>query len=279
MPSTAKPTLSSAEPLPVEQRKARVSETRALWITAPMSALVMVATLPGRTQGLGLITEPLLRDLHLDRIAYADINLWATLLGGLFCIPAGWLFDRFGLRFPTAAILLLLGGVVWAISACSGGIEIFFLLVLLTRGLGQSALSVASITAVGKGSTSRIGAAMGVYSVLVSLLFGAAFKIVGSLVHDSGWRIAWSRVAAALVLGMAPLVIILFRGPGRSTGPITSGAPAKTDGKDLSEALRTPAFWTFGGAVALYGLVVSGFGLFNESVFAEHGFSQETYHN
>jgi hypothetical protein len=34
----------------------------------------MLATLPGRTQGLGLITEPMLRDLRIDRIAYANIN-------------------------------------------------------------------------------------------------------------------------------------------------------------------------------------------------------------
>ena len=51
------------------------------WINVVVAAVVMLATLPGRTQGLGLITEPMLRDLHLDRVAYANINLWATLLG------------------------------------------------------------------------------------------------------------------------------------------------------------------------------------------------------
>ena len=58
----------------------------------------MLATMPGRTQGLGLITEPLLKDLHIDRITYANINLWATLIGAVFCFPAGYLIDRFGLR-------------------------------------------------------------------------------------------------------------------------------------------------------------------------------------
>jgi hypothetical protein len=32
-----------------------------------VAALATVGTLPGRTQGLGLITEPLLRDLNLSR--------------------------------------------------------------------------------------------------------------------------------------------------------------------------------------------------------------------
>ena len=58
----------------------------------------MVGTLPGRTQGLGLITEPLLADLHIDRVTYATVNLWATLLGSLFCLPCGRLIDRYGSR-------------------------------------------------------------------------------------------------------------------------------------------------------------------------------------
>ena len=62
----------------------------------------MVATLPGRTPGLGLVTEPLLQDLNLDRVSYANMNLWATLLGALVCFPAGWAIERVGLRWITA---------------------------------------------------------------------------------------------------------------------------------------------------------------------------------
>ena len=35
------------------------------WANLAVAALAMVATLPGRTQGLGLITEPLIADLHV----------------------------------------------------------------------------------------------------------------------------------------------------------------------------------------------------------------------
>ncbi len=41
------------------------------WIVLIVAAAAMVGTLPGRTQGLGLITEPLLADLGLDRVDYA----------------------------------------------------------------------------------------------------------------------------------------------------------------------------------------------------------------
>src|SRR3954447_3172905 len=68
------------------------------WVAVAVAALAMVATLPGRTHGLGLVTEPLLEDLQLDRVEYATLNLWATLLGALFCLPCGWLIDHLGAR-------------------------------------------------------------------------------------------------------------------------------------------------------------------------------------
>ena len=87
------------------------------WVNVVVAAVVMLATLPGRTQGLGLITEPLLADMHLDRIAYANINLWATLIGAAICLPIGRVFDRVGLRWTTAALTLVLALVVWRMSA------------------------------------------------------------------------------------------------------------------------------------------------------------------
>ncbi len=90
-----------------------------------------------------------------------------------------------------------------------------FLLVLATRALGQSALSVASITAVGKSFDRRVGVAMGVYSVLLSLFFAAAFTAVGTSVRVSGWRTAWAQVAFGLVLFAAPVVLLLRERPAR----------------------------------------------------------------
>src|SRR5262249_1393827 len=136
------------------------------WIHVFVAACLMVATLPGRTQGLGLITEPLIKDLHIDRISFATLNLWATLFGASFCFPAGYLIDRIGLRWVSAGTVLLLGLTVWLMSISSGGTVLLFLLLFGTRALGQSALSVVSISTVGKSFGRRAGLAMGVYSFL-----------------------------------------------------------------------------------------------------------------
>jgi MFS family permease len=249
-----------------------------IWLNVVLAALLMAATLPGRTQGLGLITEPLLRDLGLDRVVYADINLWATLIGAAFCLPAGWLFDRLGLRLTTASILILLGVVVWRMSIHAGSVAVFFVLVLLTRGLGQSALSVASLTIVGKSSGRRIGWAMGIYSALVTVFFVGAFQVVGHAVIGQGWRSAWRDIAYALLAVVTPLTLLLLREAKRPTGATTQVAHTTLEGLDLAQALRTLAFWIFGSATALYGLAASGLGLFNQAVLAERGFDPKTYY-
>ncbi len=253
---------------------------RIVWSSVVLAAVLMLATLPGRTQGLGLITKPLMEDLGISGIDYANINFWATLIGSAFCLPAGWLLDRFGLRRTTTVILLLLGAVVCAMSG-QAGTGMLFPLVLLTRALGQSALSVSSITAVGKSAGRRPEMAMAVYSVLLSVFFMMAFVGVGGVVSHSGWRSAWLGVGLALLLAVAPLTFFYLKDGSRQgtngTGEIGARV-AGAAGLTLGQALRTPVFWVFGGAIALFGLVSSGIGLFNEEVLAERGFDADDYH-
>ena len=87
------------------------------WVVMAIAALAMVGPLPGRTQGLGLITESLHKDLNLDRVTFAQMNLWATLIGSLFCLGFGRLQDQLGSRVVLTVLALSLGGVVLAMSA------------------------------------------------------------------------------------------------------------------------------------------------------------------
>src|SRR5262245_18464710 len=145
----------------------------AAYAYAAVAAAAMVCTLPGRTYGLGLVTEPLLRNLAIDRVPFAAINFWAPILGALFCFPVGLIIDRIGTRLVLVLHLAALGattvGMTGISSAGSSFVELpipdllfkstvewvrvpadLFVLVMLTRGLGQSALSVISLAIVGK---------------------------------------------------------------------------------------------------------------------------------
>lgn len=250
------------------------------WVNVFAAAAMMLATLPGRTQGLGLITEGLLADLKLEQTRFAQFNLWATLIGALFCLPVGRWFDRFGARPVLLAILIPLGLTVLGMSRVETALSLF-LLITATRALGQSALSVASIALVGKWFQRRISIAMGVYAVLVGLMFAIAFGLVGKAVEVEGWRNAWAQIGLALLIVFAPLALLLVRSTPESIGVPSDGEGEPTPdpaGLTLAAALRTPAFWIFALATSVYGLVVSGIGLFNESILKQLGFDAATYH-
>lgn len=254
------------------------------WVNMTIAALAMVGTLPGRTQGLGLITEPLLRDTGIDRVEFAQVNLWATLIGSLFCIGIGRLIDRVGSRAVLTGVAFALGVVVLLMSGSSGLVTLA-LLITLTRGFGQSALSVVSLTIVGQWFVKRLTMAMAIYTIILSVGFMIAFPVVGSMVASAGWRQAWAGVGGAILFGLVPLSWLLVRRSPENIGLALDGEHHRDSqpedektGHTLVEALRTAAFWVFALGSAVYGLIASGIALFNESILAEIGFDAATYH-
>jgi MFS family permease len=252
------------------------------WVIVGMAALAMVGTLPGRTQGLGLITEPLLADLGISRVAYAQINLFATLVGAGFAFGVGRLVDRRGSRLMVTTLSLALGAVVLAMSQVTGA-ALLLVAVTLTRGLGQTALSIVSLAMVGKWFQRRLTWAMGVYAVAMSVGFMLAFPTVGALVLTAGWRAAWSAIGLFLIAVLAPMAWLLVRSTPEDIGEDMDGHGASARAPlprqhTFAEALRTSAFWVFAIASSMYGLVASGIGLFNEAILAERGFPPDVYH-
>ena len=260
------------------------------WVVLLVAAAAMVGTLPGRTQGLGLITEPLLSDLGIGRVDYAQLNLWATLIGSAGAIGIGRFIDRFGARVVLVAVATALGVTVLLMSRVTTFTELA-VAITLTRALGQSALSVVSIAMVGHWFVRRIDMAMAIYSVVLSVGFMIAFPAVGALVQSRGWRTAWFAVGVGILTGLVPLGLLFVRRNPESIGvaadgdgaaanaePGTQNVEPEPHGYTLREALHTSAFWIFAVGAALYGLVASGIGLFNESVLAERGFGPNVYY-
>jgi MFS family permease len=219
-------------------------------------------------------------------VDYAQLNLWATLIGSVGAIGVGRLIDRFGSRGVLTAVALSLGTVVCLMSRVATFTELA-IAVTFTRALGQSALSVVSLAMVGQWFVSRIDAAMGVYSVVMSVGFMMAFPLVGTLVQQRGWRSAWFGVGVAILAGLAPLGWLVVRRNPESLGLVADGLPPIDDGRspiddlpgyELRAALLTPAFWVFAIGASLYGLVASGIGLFNESILLERGFGPNIYY-
>lgn len=250
------------------------------WVNVIVASIAMTATLPGRTHGLGLITEPLLRDLKVDRLQFAQINLVGSLVGAAFCIPIGWLIDRYGVRGVLVAITAALGLSVLGMSLAEGSVSLLFGLVLV-RGFGQSALSVVGMAAIGKWFRRRLGVAMGVFAVLLTFGFIASVLAMGAAVERWGWQAAWQG-CGLVVLALAPVFWLFARSSPESCGlapdePQLADEPATHAASDFTfrQAIATPAFWIVALGSSAFNLVWSGVTLFNESMLAERGLDQQ----
>lgn len=254
-----------------------------LWpacLNVAIAAAAMVGTLPGRTIGLGLITEPLLTDLRMGRVQYGLINLWATLLGSLFSLAFGPLVDLVGARIVLSLNLLLLGATVLRMSHVSAAIELA-IMVTLTRGLGQSALSAVSLALVGKWFVGRINGAMAAYAALVAVGFIAAIPVLQHAIEKLGWRLAWADLGWALVIlaAVAWLLVrstpeLAQRAAGQDSTPsgqqTTVAAPIERP-FTLRQALATPAFWVLAVSCSSFNLIFSAVALFSEAIVRERG--------
>ncbi len=257
------------------------------WIILGMSAVAMVATLPGRSVGIGLITEPLLADLKLSRVSFGEMNFWATLIGAAFNMFCGQALDRFGVRSVSVLVLLALSLVVLAFSHVAAAGMVLPLLILM-RGFGQSALSVASLTMIGKWFVRRLSMAMGIFSVIISVAFAVLILGLQQAVAEQGWRGPWQALGWALAAAAVLSLLLVRRNPEAAglapdvearTKVINEEAESAPATFTLTHALRTAAFWVFAVGSALYNLVISGVLLFNQSILQQLGLGAEVYRN
>ena len=172
-----------------------------------------------------------------------------------------------------SANLFLLGVLVLLMSSYVTVASILTFLIL-TRGVGQSALSTTSVTSVGKWFTSdRLAKAMAAFSLLVAIGFAAAIVASQSQIESVGWSSVWRSVGIAVLL-IGVLSAVLAR-----DSPLAQGEKDETSNSPrslrLGEALRSACFWIFAFGMALYGGVLAAVSLFNESILQELGFGAD----
>ena len=212
---------------------------------------------------------------------YAALNLWSTLIGSLFCLPVGWLFDRFDRRWVLAANLILArcGRLLDERRANSNGTVRRTHLHARTR---TERLSVVSITIVSKAFEPRqLGLAMAWYSIMLAPLH------LAPIIRGVGWALGRTAATTGGRCGPASdcrspalsFVAAFLKSESSEAANSSREKAPHEDGATLGQALATPAFWIFSLTISLWTMIYSGVALFNEDIFKERGFSRELYFN
>jgi MFS family permease len=196
----------------------------------------------------------------------------------LLCIPCGRLIDRFGVRPVLLVVMLGLAATVVATSQVESSLWLS-VLITLSRGLGQSMLSVVSIVMLSKWFRRDAGLPMAAYAVLMTVLLAAATGGLAERTVAVGWRSAWMEMGVVLAAITPVAWWLAFPASGRhdtnqSVAPLTDDTASAT----LRDALASGSFWVFALSISLFGLVTSGVTLYQERILAERGLSESVYH-
>jgi len=264
------------------------------WVVLVVSALGMVASIPGQTMGVSVFTDHLIAATGVSRLTLSNTYLVGTMLSGLLLPLAGAALDRLGARVMSllAAMVLattllflssvdqLAGTVARRLGASASTVPVVLLLAFgftALRFSGQGVLTLTSRTMLGKWFERRRGLVAGVGGVVVSFAFGSAPLLLSSAIGVAGWRGAWRGLAVALAVGMGLTAWLLFRDNPEECGLVMDGLETRPDERPAphpetaerpvaapprafsrGEALRTSAFWAVTLALALHGMLVTG---------------------
>ena len=186
---------------------------------------------------LSIVAVPLMRDFSISA------SRMGTLLSSFFWtyallqIPAGYMVDRFGLKWTYAGAFL-----VWSLSSASVGLAGSFGQILTARlllGVGEAAVQPASLAFIRRNfPPEQQGLPTAVY--LSGMSFGPAIgAIVGSaLLSALGWRLLFIITGLGACIWIFPWLAIAPRGEVREEGP-----PARQITGAWSVLLRSPTLW------------------------------------
>jgi len=242
-------------------------------------------TSPGQTFIVQAFIEEFISDLGVSRTLVSTLYMIGTLANAalLQLVGVGRLIDKRGPRLMVLAVSILLGitcvlmGFVHsALMLCLGFIALRF--------FGQGSLSLVSGTMINQWWVRRRGTVLGISGVATSLLALSVLPaLVKWLIHALGWRAAYGILGAVLILVMAPVGYILFRRRPEDHGLLPDGETRMHEaaGFDsvaevnytLSEAMRTPIFWTLALGTATMSMLGTGLIFHMESIVTDQGMS------
>jgi MFS transporter, OFA family, oxalate/formate antiporter len=248
------------------------------WVITAVSAIGILASIPGQTIGVSVYTDTYIEVLGLDRISLTSAYLIGTGLSGFLVSTGGTLFDRLGARrfFVMAVVLFGLSLAYMSqmdriIVALGGGGSTALAMVAASVGFlgvrlfGQGMVTLGARSMMSKWWNLRRGRMVAITGTFIAFGFSLAPRALDWQIQALGWRGSLLFNAALMAFGMSLLGWLLFRDNPEECGLRMDNGwqpPKRRENPDTllsreftrREAMRTWSFWIITLSLGFHGL-------------------------
>ena len=260
----------------------------------------MISSIPGQTMGVGVYTDFLIQNSHLNRIQISMAYMTGTILSSLLLPLAGRYYDLVGGRImivfagigmgislllfaESLTIIHLVHSLLPNISIFTIEILVLTVIFLLLRQFGQGIMAMVSRNTLAKWFERRRGMVSGISGIFVAFSFSGAPLFMNIIIEDYGYSGSMILMAIIFGFGMAFIGWLFFRDKPEDCGLLMDGdkitslvttnlfpEPEIT----LKEALRTYNFWIFCLGLCSAAVIVTGLTFHISSIGALAGLSR-----
>ena len=260
----------------------------------------MIASIPGQTMGVGVYTDFLIQNSHLNRIQISMAYMTGTILSSLLLPLAGRYYDLVGGRImivfagigmgisllllaESLTIIHLVHSLLPNISILTSELLVLTVIFLLLRQFGQGIMAMVSRNTLAKWFERKRGMVSGISGTFVAFSFSGAPLFMNIIIEDYGYSGSMILMAIIFGFGMAFIGWLFFRDKPEDCGLLMDGE--KITSLDttnlfsepeitLKEALRTYNFWIFCLGLCSAALIVTGLTFHISSIGALAGLSR-----
>ena len=250
------------------------------WIMLPIVLAVQVASFPGQTFGVSVFNPYIRAELGLSHSEISGAYMLGTLLASLPMVYVGTLMDRYGPRRVLAGVVTLFGLTCVGFSQASGLVTVF-LSFLFLRMLAQGSIGLLASNTLALWFNRRLGLAVGIASTGSALAMGAVPTVNLWLIQSVGWRWAYAILGISAIVGILPVLGLLFRNRPEDVGQRPDGiilapdsTPVVEKAHDLAFALRTRAYWIVAVTIAMPAMIITGIHFHAVQIYIDAGLTE-----
>jgi len=261
-------------------RAARQSSAFYGWYMLAACTIVRGFTAPGQTIGVSAFTDDLIESLGTTRSAVSTAYLVGTLTGAAALPFIGRWVDRAGVKRTLTVVSVGFAAAV----ALTGTVQNIVMLALAFVGLrmlGQGSMSLIGTQGVVMWFERRRGFALALNTMGSVAILSLAPLTFAALIRGFGWRTTWLLLGVLVILTVLPIARFLIIDRPEDIGQVPDGRASDQPARavrgrsfTVSEAIRTPAFWTLTSIGFMAGAVSTALTFHNTDLLGEQGLTK-----